>query len=118
VRILVCGGRNFSDRELVFKTLDRVLDKHGGYMTIIHGCATGADALADEWSKLREIPHWCFPAEWQKFGAKAGPIRNKRMRDLANPTQCIAFPGGRGTLNMIGLMREVGVDPWLVGWPK
>ena len=117
MKVLVCGGRNFADKELVFKTLDKVLDKFGGSFILVHGgCKTGADKFADDWAKSREIPHWCFPAEWKKFGKKAGPIRNKRMRDTAKPDQCIAFEGGDGTKGMIDLMREVGIEPWLVGW--
>ena len=118
MKVLVCGGRDFSNRALMFSTLDRVREKHGDAMTIIHGAASGADRLAEEWAKSREIDYRGFPARWRKHGKAAGPVRNKRMRDFATPDAVIAFPGGRGTQNMCDLMREHGVEPWCVGWPK
>ena len=48
MRILVCGGRTYDDRDLVWRTLDDY-QRHHGSITIIQGGATGADALAKEW---------------------------------------------------------------------
>jgi len=118
-RVLVCGGRDFTDRDLVFKTLDAVLKKHGDTkLAIIHGACEGADLIAEEWAKSREIPYIGVPARWKKIGRPAGPERNKRMRDTTSPDACIAFNGGNGTKGMIALMREVGIEPWLVGWSE
>lgn len=114
--VLVCGGRDFSDRNLVFSTLDKVLAKYPDGLMIVHGAAKGADLLAEEWCKSREVMYVGVPARWKKYGKPAGPHRNKIMRDLWEPKACIAFPGGDGTRGMIGLMKEVGVEPWLVGW--
>lgn len=120
LKVLVCGGRDFSDRDLVFSTLDAVRRKHGkSGLCIVHGsCPTGADALAEEWAKSRQTAYLGIPAEWDVYGRAAGPIRNKRMRDEIKPDHCIAFRGGSGTLGMIDLMREVGIQPWLVGWSE
>ena len=116
-RILVCGGRDFSDRDLVFRTLDAVLKKHGDSVAIIHGaCPTGADNFAEEWAKDRQVPYIGVPARWKAEGRASGPKRNNRMRDTTMPDACIAFCGGRGTRGMVALMREVGIEPWLVGW--
>lgn len=113
--VLVCGGRDFSDRILLFGTMDRVLSKHPG-MWLLHGAAPGADSLAEEWAKDRQIPYIGVPARWDAMGRKAGPIRNRIMRDVWKPYACVAFPGAVGTRGMIDLMKEVGVEPWLVGW--
>jgi hypothetical protein len=120
LKVLVCGGREFSDRDLVFKTLDAVLEKHGEKgVYIVHGaCPTGADALAEEWAKSRQVAYIGIPAQWDAYGRSAGPMRNKRMRDEIKPDHCIAFRGGTGTRGMIDLMREVGVQPWLVRWSE
>ena len=118
-KVLVCGGRDFSDRDLVFRTLDAVLKKHGdAKLAIIHGACAGADLLAEEWAKNREVPYIGVPARWKKIGISAGPERNKRMRDTTSPDACIAFRGGKGTRGMIALMREIGIEPWLVGWSE
>jgi hypothetical protein len=119
-KILVCGGRDFPDRDLVFRTLDAVARKHGTEtLAIIHGaCLTGADKFAEEWAKEREVAYIGFPARWKTEGRAAGPLRNKRMRDATSPDHCIAFRGDRGTRGMIALMREIGIEPWLVGWSE
>ena len=116
LKILVCGGRDFTDRELLFRTLDGVLAKIGSEITIVHGAARGADLMAEEWAKSRQIAYMGFPAKWKDQGRAAGQIRNRRMRDEAAPDQCIAFRGGAGTRGMIEIMRGYGVDPWLVNW--
>lgn len=108
IRILVCGGRRYRDRERVFQ----VLDSYARVFTIevvIHGDASGADKLADEWAKARGIEVQPFPANWTKFGRAAGPIRNGSMLRWGNPTHVIAFPGHDGTADMVGKARRAGV---------
>lgn len=115
MRVLVCGGRDFSDEVLAFKTLDTVLHKYPD-MIVIQGMAKGADLMAMKWCVKREIATIGVPAEWGKYGKAAGMKRNKVMRDVWKPDACVAFKGGVGTKGMIALMREVGIEPWLVGW--
>jgi hypothetical protein len=115
MKVLVCGGRDFADKDLLFATLDRVHSKFGDELVIVHGaCPTGADAMAEEWAKEREVEYMGFPARWNRLGHPAGPERNKRMRDRAKPDAAIAFKGGRGTNGMCRLMSEIGVEPWRV----
>lgn len=114
--VLVCGGRDFADRDLVYSTLDKVLAKYPDGLMVVHGAADGADTLAEDWCKSREVMYVGVPARWKKYGRPAGPHRNRMMRDLWEPKACIAFPGGVGTRGMIKFMEEVGVNPWCVGW--
>jgi hypothetical protein len=51
--VLVCGGRNYSDRARVFRELDRLESERGRIRGLIHGLATGADALARAWQAER-----------------------------------------------------------------
>lgn len=118
MKVLVCGGRDFSDKSLLTGTLDRVHSKYGDALVIVHGVARGADLMAEDWAKAREVAYEGFPAHWKKLGKRAGLERNKRMRDAAKPAACIAFAGGVGTRMMCDLMREIGVEPWLVGWQE
>jgi hypothetical protein len=61
----------------------------------------GADYWAMRWAKSRRIDFTTVPADWKKDGRAAGPIRNSVMLLQHNPQAVIAFPGGRGTLDMI-----------------
>ena len=103
MKVLVCGGRDFNDAEAVHKALAAAHPS-----IIIHGGASGADALADAWARKRGIPVVVFRAEWGKHGRAAGPIRNRRMAEQ-QPDLVLAFPGGRGTANMIALATEKGL---------
>lgn len=117
MRVLVCGGRNYADRNRVFSELtalsgDITDETPLGtvHLTIIHGaCSTGADRWADEYA----VVHWCrfeeYPADWDAHGRAAGPIRNQRMIDEGKPDLVMAFPGGRGTADMIRRARAAGI---------
>lgn len=105
--ILVCGGREFVDREIVYKTLDAITKDPGQELprpglTLAHGaCPRGADRLADDWCRENGIAPVVFPARWTTEGRGAGVIRNKRMLDTMKPHVVLAFPGGNGTRNMV-----------------
>lgn len=108
-RILVCGGRSYSNYKAVFGTLDLYKATHG-QLVIIQGGANGADRLAREWCMRQPGCHLINePAEWSKWGAAAGPIRNRKMLELHKPDLVIAFPGGSGTAHMAKIAREAGV---------
>lgn len=106
MRVLVCGGRDFNDNDAVWTALDVILKgcKHD-CMTVIQGGAKGADHLAVAWCLGRSVPYDNYPADWKKHGANAGPLRNQRMIDEGKPDLVIAFPGGRGTADMVRRAR-------------
>jgi len=115
VRVLVCGGRDYADRQHVFREMDRIAGISetaplGRNITIIHGaCRTGADQWADEWAVLNWKQIDEFPADWQTHGRAAGPIRNQRMIDEGRPDLVVAFPGGSGTADMVRRAEKAGI---------
>lgn len=112
-RVLVCGGRDFKDGALVFMVLDTA-HAANPIVDLIHGAAPGADALAHEWAYRRRVRMRPFHADWKKHGKAAGPIRNQRMLDEGRPDMVIAFPGGRGTADMIERANKAGVPVVIV----
>jgi hypothetical protein len=110
--VLVCGGREFADRDAVHRVLDAVLRKHKA-VHVITGCATrGADGLAVAWAKDRNQTCDVYEADWGRYGDAAGPIRNAEMAMAGCPQAAIAFPGGKGTANMKRQLRNIGIEPW------
>jgi len=105
----VCGGRRYYDRRRVFDTLDEIDGPQFAITCVIHGSATGADLLADEWATERKIEREAYPARWQERGRSAGPERNARMLSEGRPELVVAFPGGRGTADMVRRARAAGV---------
>ena len=114
VKILITGGRDYSDRATVFRELDK-LHAETTICTLIHGAATGADTLADSWAKSRGVEVIACPADWKRHGRAAGPIRNKAMLTDHTPELLLAFPGGKGTMNMIGQAQAAGVKIVVIG---
>lgn len=105
LRVLVCGGRSFSDGALLHETLQRY-----DIALLIHGAAEGADWLAGLWGEMAGVPALPFPADWKRYGPSAGPIRNALMLSEGRPDLVIAFPGGRGTADMVAKARRAGVE--------
>jgi hypothetical protein len=108
MRVLVTGGRNFSDIELVKRTLG-FMHEMTPINAIIHGAAPGADALAGWWARENAIQVEEYPARWREQGRAAGPIRNQEMITVGKPDVCVAFPGGTGTADMVRRARAAGV---------
>lgn len=106
MRVLVCGGREYNERSKLRRTLSAV----DGISVVITGGAPGADRLAEEWAKHQGIPTIRMEANWTKYGKKAGPLRNQWMIDLASPDLVVAFPGGKGTSDMVRRARDAGLN--------
>ena len=108
MRVLVCGGRDFNDRQLLAQTLaDLHLTKR--IEVIIHGCAMGADTIAGWWARFAGVEELRFPADWRTHKKAAGPIRNTEMLREGRPDLVVAFHGGRGTADMVKKARASGV---------
>ena len=98
-KLLITGGREFKDREGAFALLDRAHAKFK-ITHLIHGDARGADRIAAEWAVSRGVQVVACPANWEHYKNAAGPIRNQYMIELC-PDAVLAFPGGKGTKNMV-----------------
>ena len=107
--VLVCGGRDFSDRDLMHKTLDCLAARPHGVRAVVHGGAPGADSLAGEWARARGRPEIRVPANWDWYGRRAGTLRNTWMLDFCIVCHVVAFPGGNGTANMVAKARRCGI---------
>lgn len=110
--VLVCGGRNYSDRGRVFAVLDRVQPDR-----VIHGSAPGADSLAEAWAKDRQVDYAGYPAKWKQRGNPAGMERNHWMLDChPEIVGIVAFPGDKGTPAMCREAERRGIPVHRVDW--
>lgn len=108
MRAIVCGGRDYHDRDELFRKLD---DLHAEFtlQEIAHGGAKGADILAADWAKDRGIKAQEFKANWIGRPKTAGMVRNGEMLREFKPDAVIWFPGGKGTQNMVERAIRAGV---------
>lgn len=108
MRVLVCGGRGYRDAAHVDRVLQQVRAEQP-ITTIIHGAARGADQLGEAWGLKQNIHLEPYPADWHTYGLSAGPRRNQEMLTKGRPDLVVAFPGGRGTADMVRRARRAGV---------
>lgn len=106
--VLVCGGRDFQDRDALFAVLDR-LHQQTGITKIVHGGAKGADTLGAIWGLLHGVFSAGYPAQWDAYGKRAGFIRNQEMIDVEQIDLVVACPGGNGTADMVKRATKAGI---------
>ena len=117
LRVLVCGSRNWTDHKSIWRLLNR-LRTEATNISVIEGCAQGADYAAHEWiAPGVEIYH--FPADWDRYGKGAGPIRNQQMLDEGKPDFVMAFTedlaNSKGTKDMVSRARRAGLTVLIFG---
>jgi hypothetical protein len=127
---IVTGSRRLNDKAAVWRELERLRPR-----LVIHGGARGADELAHQWALRTATPALVVPADWERLGKRAGPLRNEAMGALAErfagyddsplivySVVVLAFPLGRspGTRHCMKVMRWRGfevreIDPFGTG---
>lgn len=107
-KIIIAGGRDFMDYNLLKEKTNKILQekKVTHKIVIISGCARGADTLGLRYASENAFDVEEYPAEWDKYGKKAGYMRNVEMAE--NADALIAFWDGKskGTKHMIDIATE------------
>ena len=88
--ILVCGDRNWRDKNIILETL-KEFPKDS---TIIHGDCRGADRIGATTGVSLGMKVLAFPvseSDWKTYGGYAGPRRNKKMLNEGQPDLVLAF---------------------------
>ena len=107
-KIIIAGGRDFMDYNLLKKKANKILQEKrvSHKIVIISGCARGADTLGLRYASENAFDVEEYPANWDKYGKKAGYMRNVEMAE--NADALIAFWDGKskGTKHMIDIATE------------
>ena len=115
-RILITGGRDFTNRKMINHVLNTYTNRGD---TLIVGGARGVDTIAEQFAFRKDRAVDRHMADWEKYGKRAGCIRNREMVQ-SGADLCIAFPGGRGTADCIKQARKAGIPVFEVpsDWTK
>jgi len=107
MKLAVVGSRNFNDYPLMKKYLDKIHSIEP-ITLIVSGGALGADTYAECWAEDNKVSRKIFKPEWNKYGKKAGFLRNVTI--IENSNKVIAFWDGksRGTKHSIDLAKKQG----------
>jgi hypothetical protein len=113
MRVLVCGGRRYTDRQRIATELaaiapDMVITGTRPRADLADDAQVGADQIAATWAKATGVACEIYDAAWHVYGHAAGPRRNQRMLDRGRPNLVLAFPGGAGTRDMVARARLAG----------
>lgn len=114
VRLLVTGSRDWAERDLITEVLFNFRDlcaASGQDVTLVSGaCPTGADRMAEEIAQGTAWRVERHPADWERYGKRAGFLRNREMVNLG-ADQCYAFikDGSRGATMTAELAAAAGI---------
>jgi hypothetical protein len=117
--VIVCGGRDYGDDDAWNHVIGVLESMHSEtpITAVIQGGAPGADLQGKLWAGMHGIKCITIPADWYTHGKAAGPIRNKRMLTDFSPDVVVAFPGGRGTADMVRQAEAMGVKVLIMERP-
>lgn len=104
--MIIAGGRDFNQDDLLFQKCDFYTKWFLADPIVVSGGARGADKLGEVWATWRGYNIHRFPADWEQYGRRAGPLRNRQMAEYA--THAIIFWDGksRGAEHMIKTAQE------------
>lgn len=118
-KIIINGSRDFNNYtylRLILKEYIMTNQINPELIEIISGGAKGADTLAIKFAKEYNLNYKVMNADWNKYGKRAGIIRNAEMLTYAisNPNDIailISFWNGtsKGTKHMIDISNDKGI---------
>ena len=108
MKVLICGSRDWINKDLIKETLTEVISEVEEEITVIHGAARGADKIGGEVAAEMKLKVEEYPADWNTHGRYAGFVRNKFMVEECKPNVILAFWDGKskGTLHTIKLAKK------------
>lgn len=134
MRYLIFGSRTFgvirnyndpediilaqNQKSLFLKTMNGII-KEVSFGIV--GGAKGADTLAEIWLGENGIPFQVYKADWDKYGKRAGPFRNRQMIAEGKPNIGVGFIDyrhgevSRGSSNMISQLRNNKIQVEIFG---
>lgn len=114
-RVIIAGGRFFNKPSFLKSKMDSVLRNVAKPIVVISGHCTdkegnciGADHWGEEYAKERGFGLETYPADWNKYGDAAGPIRNREMAKKKIDAVAVFWDGkSRGSRSMIEIAEEL-----------
>ena len=107
-KVIIAGSRGFSNYKLLREKCNEYLREKRkiSNIIIVSGHARGADTLGEKYAQDEGFSLEIYPAQWDKFGKRAGYRRNEQMAEVADALIAFWDGGSRGTKHMIDIMNE------------
>jgi len=118
---LICGGRDFNDKELFRSHISPLRNKWAWPLKIICGYdpekkyPPGADHMAYSYAQFFGLAKETYPYHYH-LGKRGGSSRNQQMLDEGKPDLVVAFPtkNSKGTYDMIRRAQKAGVETLVI----
>lgn len=106
-KIVISGCRDFNNYDLAKQYIDFCINniKKKYELVFLSGGCKGVDLLGEQYAKENGYDLEIYPANWEKYGKAAGPIRNKKMAEDCDYVICFWDGKSRGTKSMINYAR-------------
>ena len=108
LKVIVAGGRDFQNYNLLSEKLDILFSKTAN-VVIVSGMARGVDSLAVKYAEENKIRVSEFPAQWDKHGRASGFRRNVEMARFADACVCFWDGNSVGTKHMIDTAKRMNL---------
>lgn len=105
MKLAVVGSRGFNDYELLKNKLDKIHNRKP-ITVIVSGGARGADSMGERWAKENDIETIIFYPNWDKYGKKAGFIRNEDIIKNSDVVVACWNKISKGTEHSIKLAKK------------
>ena len=110
MKVIIAGGRSLINYQFV---LDAVKCSGFEITEVVSGRASGIDKLGEKYAYDNGIPISFFPANWDKYGKRAGGIRNEEMGHYGEALIAVWDKISRGTLHMIQTAEKLGIPVYI-----
>jgi len=111
MKMIIAGSRTITSVAALNRVIDHITWINPDFFTrvekLISGTAKGADQLGEYWALFNDVPVERIPADWDKHGAAAGPIRNKVMAEKADFAIILWDGSSHGAWNMVENMQKL-----------
>jgi hypothetical protein len=104
MRVIIAGSRSIVDYDQVLVAVD---NSDFYIKEVVSGAARGVDALGERYALENSLPCMQFHADWDKYGRRAGPIRNSEMAKYADAAIVVWDASSTGSRNMIEQMKRL-----------
>ena len=110
MRVIIAGSRGITDFSLV---QEAITESCFEITEVVSGHARGVDALGEAWALKHGVKLKVFPANWDKYGPRAGPIRNGEMAEYAEALIALWDGKSSGTESMIEKAQAKGLKVYV-----
>lgn len=110
MKTIIAGSRTITSK---FVIGEAVLESKFDITEVVSGAARGVDEIGEQWAEEHGVPIKRFPAEWEFYGKRAGPVRNVEMAKYAEALVAVWDGKSKGTQHMIREAQKRGLK-WFI----